>query len=84
MISARQTRVPESLVGQQVGEGVVELIDSVLSQGVGAESKDGHPGHGECSPVTIEVHVDVGVEDTVSASDCISLYSLTEIAGFLG
>ena len=70
----------ERLVRRQVGECVVELVGTMLHQAVGPKCKNAHPWHGVCPPVTVQVHVDVAVEDTVSTPDCVSLNTLSEVA----
>ena len=56
----------------------------MLQHSIGTEGEDSHPGNGESSPVTVQVGLDILVEDTVSTSDGFSLQSFSEVTRFFG
>jgi len=56
----------------------------VLHQSEGAKPKDCDTRAGKGTPVSVKVHLDVLVEDTVATFDCFTFDALSEIAGSLG
>ena len=71
----------EAFVSQKIWECVLELINSMLHQSEAAESEETHSWNGVGSPVSVEIHFDSSVEDTISALNGISFNSLSEISG---
>ena len=56
----------------------------MLHQGKRAKPEDCDTGAGKGTPVSVEVHFDVLVEDTIATLDCFTLDTFSEIAGSLG
>ena len=75
--------VGEAFVSRHVGEGLLERNNSMLHQGEGTEPKDGDTGAGVRSPLPVEVHFDVLVEDTVTTLDGLSVDTLTVITNLM-
>lgn len=73
----------EWLICKQVWEGLLEHIDSMLHEWERAPCEDSHTWYGESSPVTIQILLNILVEDTISTLDGVSLDSFSEIAWLL-
>ena len=73
----------EALVGCHVGECFLERNDSMLHKGKRTEPKDSNTGTSVRSPVSVEVHLNILMEDTVATFNRLPVYTFTEIAHLL-
>ena len=73
----------EFTVSTYVREGLLQLVDCMLHQAIRAKGPETHPWHGEGSPMSVQVGLDIVVEYTVSTLDGLSVHSFSEIARLL-
>ena len=72
----------EIFICKQIWECVVELVAAVLHQAKSSEGKYTHSKGGERPPMPIQVHIYSIMKNTISASDCVSFHSFSEITRF--
>ena len=74
----------EAFVSDNVGESLLECNDAVLHECEGAEPEYSDSWACEGSPVSVKVHFKSLVEDTVSATNSVTLNALSEITRLFG
>ena len=76
--------VRETTIGSNVRECFLECNDTMLHKGERTKPEDCDTRASVSSPMSVEVHLDILVEDTVTTFDCLSVDTLSEITNLLG
>ena len=74
----------EALVGRHVGESFLEGNNSMLHKGERSEPEDSNTRASVSSPVSVEVHLNILMEDTITTFNRLSINAFAEITHLLG
>ena len=73
----------EFLVGQYIGESVLELVHSMVGKEICHHAEHAHSWDGVCPPMSVKILLNVLMENTISTFDGVSFDSFSEISRFL-